>query len=152
MRIVRRLGSQFVAFLSGAVLATGLAILTPVLLEVERPPLWGLVFASATLVILGGGVSGWVSVVTGDLEALEIHEMDARGKDEVWEAESSRVTALLLFALVLTVVGLALLPLRLVWHGWDTAPVTPSHPGSDTSRTTPPGAQGDLRPEPRTRP
>jgi MFS family permease len=118
VRIVRRLGSQFIAFLSGAVLATGLATLTTLLLQDQRPALYGLVFGSAVLVILGGVVAGWVSIITGDLESLESHEDDASEKDEIWKPESTRITVLLAGAAALTVGGLALLPVRLVWKGW----------------------------------
>jgi MFS family permease len=125
MRIVRRLGSQFIAFLSGAVLATGLAILTAVLLQDQRPALYGLVFGSAGLVILGGIMAGWVSVVCGDVEALEVHENDSARRDEIWRAERARIGGALALAVVLILAGLVLLPVRLAWKGWSA-----STPGS----------------------
>lgn len=121
MKIVRRLGSQFMAFLSGAILATGLAILAGTMLTDQRPVDFGLLLLGGLLVGFGGVISGWISVISGDVEALEAHESDAAEKDAVWEAERRRLQGLLLLGLLITLAGLAMLPLRLSLTGWPRA-------------------------------
>jgi hypothetical protein len=120
MNVVRRLGSTFVAFLSGAVLATGLSILTALLLDSQRPPRYGLVLAGGMCLVVGSVFMGWLAVVAGDLEALERNERSEEGRAAVWQCEARRVRALAGVGLTLALAGVLALPARLVWTGWGT--------------------------------
>jgi hypothetical protein len=119
VKFVRHLGSQFVAFLAGAVLATGLAIIAPVLVADTPPAAVGLVLLSGLLVLVGGLLSGWASAITGDIETLASYESKASERDALWDSEQSRLRLLLSASIAAVVVGLALLPLRLILTGWD---------------------------------
>ncbi len=128
MKAVRRLGSVFVAFLAGAVLATGLTILTTLLLDAERPPSFEMVIASGAAAVIGSVVLGWLAVIVGDLEALERAEHQQSARDAVWSREARRIGVLTMIGMVATLGGVGLLPLRLLIVGWKPA----THP-SQTS-------------------
>jgi MFS family permease len=149
MKAVRRLGSVFVAFLAGAVLATGLTILTALLLDGERPPRFGLVIASGTAVVIGSVFLGWLAVIVGDLEALERAEHQQTARDAVWSREARRIGALTTIGVVATLGGVGLLPLRLLVVGWPAShpaqtPAGDEHqtaPASPSAHSTSPGAK-----------
>lgn len=118
MKLVRQLGSQFIAFLSGALLATGLAVVTTTFLQERQPARYGLLLVSGALVSFGGVLYAWISVLAGDIEALDAHESDPTQKQALWQSQGGRFRVLLLTGAVMTLSGLAFLPARLAWTGW----------------------------------
>ena len=121
MQAVASLGSQFYAFVAGSVVSVGLTAYTSMFLGDSVPSEWGYIVASAGATTLAAAVWAYLAIVVSDLEASisalprNIDTSQRREMSEVLvHSVGSRLNFTAALGSALTVIGVGLLPVRLL--------------------------------------
>ena len=138
-----RLGSVFFAFVAGGVLSSAFSVYAAPLLLDSPPRLWPLMMISALLLVLGSCLWAYIALLIADFEMAAraiAGAMTAEGREReerrLWGSLSRRFRRGAALAIVLTVAGLSVLPIRLAFVGGSSSSRPPSSPGTTTMAPT----------------